>query len=404
MACYLGLAYALYLLDHNVELQDRLIKRLKNTGNFQGAYYELIVASILIRAGFKLTLEDETDANSKHCEFAAVSEKTGKRYWVEAKMRAVNGLLGRTAADGGADGDALARLIPHLNSALAKPAQDERLIFIDLNAVPVVDAEGKPDWLEPAVERLERHEKKDLQPGVTAYLFVTNMAFHRRLDTKPVMAMTPFGLGIPDFNRPGVVSVADAYLQKQKHIDAHVIFETTKDYLLFPVTFDGKLLSEARGTSRRVVVGETYCFEGVEGKDVVGTVTSVLVDDTRKEMMVAVWGIDNKSVVLRAPMSDAEYAEYKEFGAAYFGEVKRDTRAKDAFELFEFFMNAEKSKPREKMLSWLAGHPNIAELEKLGDEDLRLRYCEALTAAAVSHSARASRPANLSSEANAPVG
>ena len=67
-------------------------------------------------------------------------------------------------------------------------------------------------------------------------------------------------------------------------------------------------------------------------------------------------------------------------------------------------MNAEKSKPREKMLSWLAGHPNIAELEKLGDEDLRLRYCEALTAAAVSHSARASRPANLSSEANAPVG
>jgi hypothetical protein len=27
-----------------------------------------MAASILIRAGFKLTLEDETDAASKHCE------------------------------------------------------------------------------------------------------------------------------------------------------------------------------------------------------------------------------------------------------------------------------------------------------------------------------------------------
>jgi hypothetical protein len=39
VACYLGVAYALYLLDHNAELQARLISRLKNPGNFHGAYY-----------------------------------------------------------------------------------------------------------------------------------------------------------------------------------------------------------------------------------------------------------------------------------------------------------------------------------------------------------------------------
>ena len=166
VACYLGLAYALYLLAHNVELQDRLIKRLRNVGNFQGAYYELMVASILIRAGFKLTLEDETDPGAKHCEFAAVAEKTGKKYWVEAKMRSVNGLLGRTTADGGADGDALGRLIPHLNNALAKPAKDERLIFIDVNAPPVFDKQGKPNWLEPALVRLEKYEQKELKQGM----------------------------------------------------------------------------------------------------------------------------------------------------------------------------------------------------------------------------------------------
>ena len=70
-----------------------------------------MVANILLRAAFDLTLEDETDGETKHCEFSAVSKKTGKRYWVEAKMRAVRGLLGKTDKDGGKDDDALSQLI-----------------------------------------------------------------------------------------------------------------------------------------------------------------------------------------------------------------------------------------------------------------------------------------------------
>jgi hypothetical protein len=146
VACYLGLAYSLYLLDHNVEIQDRLIARLKDPGNFQGAFYELFVANVLIRACFQLTLEDETDGAAKHCEFAAVSRRTGKKYWVEAKMRAVAGVLGKTHRDGGDDLKPLARLIPHLNAAMAKPAADERLIFIDLNSQPEFDAGDEPTW------------------------------------------------------------------------------------------------------------------------------------------------------------------------------------------------------------------------------------------------------------------
>src|SRR4030067_278150 len=63
--CYLGLAYNLYLLKHNVELQQRFIHRLKDINNFQGAYYELIVANCLIRSGFELALEDESDKKKK---------------------------------------------------------------------------------------------------------------------------------------------------------------------------------------------------------------------------------------------------------------------------------------------------------------------------------------------------
>jgi hypothetical protein len=93
VAAYLGAGYALYRLEHNAELQERLLKRLKDIGQFQGAYYELLVASVLIRAGFKLTLEDETDGKIKHCEFAAISGTTGKRYWVEAKCDLSRGCL-----------------------------------------------------------------------------------------------------------------------------------------------------------------------------------------------------------------------------------------------------------------------------------------------------------------------
>jgi hypothetical protein len=124
--CYLGLAYSLYLIKHNVELQDRLLKRLKDVTQFQGAYYELFVANSLIKAGFKLELEDETDSASKHCEFSAVS-KTGKKYWVEAKTRGVVGLLGKTVHDGTKKNEATSQLVKHLNGAFAKPAADERL-------------------------------------------------------------------------------------------------------------------------------------------------------------------------------------------------------------------------------------------------------------------------------------
>ena len=121
VACYLGTAYSLYLLDHNVEPQGRLVGRLKNPREFQGAYYELMIANTLIRAGFILTLEDETDPSTKHCELAAVSKRTGKKYWVEAKMRAVAGLFGKDRSDRASNPNALSQMIPQLNNALQKP-------------------------------------------------------------------------------------------------------------------------------------------------------------------------------------------------------------------------------------------------------------------------------------------
>jgi hypothetical protein len=385
VASYLGLAYSLYLLDHNVELQARLIKRLKDRSNFQGAFYELFVANILIRAGFSLTLEEETDGATKHCEFAAVSQRTGKRYWVEAKARSVVGILGKTDKDGGTDDDPLSRLIPHLNQALAKPAADERLIFIDLNTIPVFDSQDKPSWFDRAIGRLERYEDKELEKGKSAYVFVTNMGFPRQPDGMPQPAAAPFGLGISDFNRPGYFRLSEIHRQRKRHIDAFEIGEAFLGYTKFPSNFDGGLPSELEGKkSKRIFIGETYFFESAAPRGLLATVTSAIVNEAEKKVYV---GTD-KGVILTEAMSDEELADYKAHPDAYFGKIMPVQRtAKDAYGLFEFFIEAYKGISREKLLSHLATAPDLDSISKLSDEDLLAEYCERLVFAAQNQTA-----------------
>jgi hypothetical protein len=375
VACYLGLAYNLYLLDHNIELQTRLVNRLKNSANFQGAYYELIVAGILIRAGFTLTLEDETDPTMKHCEFAAVSKMTNKKYWVEAKTRSINGLLGKTENDGGSDHNPISQLIRHLNGALAKPAKDERLIFIDLNAEPEFDDNHKPTWHDKAIARLERYEAEELKDGIKAYLFVTNMAFHRRL-TEPVkIAAAPFGLGMPDFNRPGYYRLSDIYRRKQNHIDAYHICDFLIQYPRFPNTFDGKLPSETFGQSSRIIIGETYFFEDIGDNGLLATVTSATINKIEK---LAYIGTD-KGQILTRPISDAELDDYKAHPDAYFGKVVPVSKnITDRYAFFEWLMESHKGMSRETILKHLANAPDFKTLENLNDADILMEYCERL--------------------------
>ena len=53
-------------------------------------------------------------------------------------MRSESGVLGKTDIDGARPGrDPTARMIRHVNAALAKSADGERFIYVDVNTVPV---------------------------------------------------------------------------------------------------------------------------------------------------------------------------------------------------------------------------------------------------------------------------
>lgn len=395
--CYLGLAYNLYLISHNVELQDRLVRRLRDPHNFQGAYYELIVANCLIRAGFKLELEDEADNDTKHCEFSAVSTLSGRKYWVEAKMRSVAGLLGKDIRDGAtSDHDPSKKITEHVAMAFQKPAADERLIFVDVNGPPATES-VLPRWAERAADRLDAREK-DTPDHQAAYVFVTNFAFHRSLDAVgPNHAALAYGLNIPDFAKPGEYRLIDMYRAKQKHLDAYRIMDAIRDYPKLPTTFDGSLLSDAIVDGRpRIEIGRRYFFEDIEEKGILATVTTATVLEKEKKVYIGVTTEDGRNLILTESMTDAQLTDYRAHPDAYFGVIRRVSRnSKDAFDLFEWMVESYKKTPKQRLIELAKGAPDLARLAELDRDSLALELCERWTASFAMQNSNAAAASGL---------
>ncbi|MBI3680852.1 MAG: hypothetical protein HY235_10705 [Acidobacteria bacterium] len=87
------LAYDLYLLQLVNKLPDSLVERLRDRVAFQGARYEVAIASIFARADFEIELLDEKVKKTKHCEFVAKHKRSGIEVFVEAKSRRRRGVL-----------------------------------------------------------------------------------------------------------------------------------------------------------------------------------------------------------------------------------------------------------------------------------------------------------------------
>jgi hypothetical protein len=386
--CFYNLAYNLFLLQHNVELQMRLLRRLRDQKQFQGAYYELIIANCLIRSGFRLELEDESDEKNKHCEFSAVSHLTQKRYWVEAKMRSVAGIMGKTNVDGSTRRDPTEMLSIHLGDALKKPATDDRLIFLDVNAPSSAPAE-QPFWAEKAFKRLDARER-DTPKDVTAYVFVTNMCFHHHLQEKsPPIEGLAYGLNMADFGKAGRRTLPEMYRSKQRHMDAHRIMASFADYALVPITFDGRLLSEVQGTADAPVkIGETYHFEDA-ADGITATVTTATVVEDQKQVWLGVKTEDGRHLLLRESMTDSQLAEYRQHPDTYFGVILPPVyKANTPYEFFERMVEIHKDYSKERLCEMCKDAPDAAALHNLSRDDLVMVLCERMTASISSKSLR----------------
>jgi len=365
-AAYFGLAYNLYLLAHNVELQNRLVRRLKNPDQFRGAYYEAFVAGCCILAGFELSLENETDPNSTHCEFTAKSKITGKCFAVEAKSRAPN----KAHLDVG----------NQLYNALCKSANHLRVVLIDVN-VPANRVSTEEKWLyelAPTLKSREATLKIKGEPAPPAFVIITNHPYHYDLEgTGTNRAALAVGFKIPDFGVSAqFISLIDAFKAMQKHADLFRLLDAFRKYQI-PSTFDGQIPEFAFGEAeRRWVIGEHYDLAEYE-PGAVGILTTAVVSEKERIAHLAFQLQDGRSVLTKLPLTDAELSAYQQHPDTFFGVYLQVSKeAKDPLALFEFFYENYKSAPRERMLEFLKSARDFGELSKLPNEELLLVFCD----------------------------
>jgi hypothetical protein len=132
LLAYMTFAYDLYVVEHNARLDARLLERLKQTEQFQGARHELFAEATCLRAGFEIQHENEADGATRHVEFVATHKATGQQISVEAKSKHRPGVLGQPGARQADDALDLpfGRL---LNDAIDKNPRHPLAVFLDMN-------------------------------------------------------------------------------------------------------------------------------------------------------------------------------------------------------------------------------------------------------------------------------
>ena len=362
MLAYYGLAYNLYLLQHNAELQAFLIRRLKRSDHFYAAYYETFVAAWFIVAGFELALENEQDTSTTHVEFIAT--RAGRSYSVEAKARLAN-----------KNNYAVSN---QLYKALRKKSKHRRFVFIDANVGGEIDPEDFREQVTASVRRAESRMTIHGNPAPPAYVFVTNQPYHLRLDDESVpRVLLCLGFKIPDFGSGiGFSSLIAAHRAREKHVDAHSLQDAFKNFDI-PTTFDGEITEFAFGEAkRRFQIGQVYQIE----QGVSATLTTDWVVQGKGTVYLCFQTEDGKFPILTAELTDSEMAAYRTHPETFFGRIlKQGGQLEQPIDLFDFFLRSYREAPKKRLLEFMKDAPDIEDLERLPEDDLRLIYAERLT-------------------------
>ena len=357
-AVYLRLSYDLYTLAHNAEVSAVLVQRLKNPEQFPGAHYEAHVAAALIRAGFDLAFEDERDRRTSHCEFTATSKQSGCRFSVEAKHR--EPCDEKQAAEG------RLRVRKRLHNALGKRADHQRVVFIDVNVPDAVADDRTPAFLHGVLADLRTSETKP--PGGVAlppaYIFVTNHPFQYDLEgTRFRTAVLAEGFNIPDFKSDAAFhDVRDVLKSRAKHADMHRLLSSLQEHAEIPATFDGdipELAFSEDGGANRLIIGRAYLVP--HGAEMVrGTLVSAAVAERERLAYGAYKLDDGQCIMVTCPLSAAEMEAYRRFPDTFFGVIQQKHRTvRSAMEMFDFIYDSYKHTPKETLLRFLEGAPDL---------------------------------------------
>jgi hypothetical protein len=159
-------------LAQALDTPSRVSERLGDTHEFQGARYEILVASLFARCGFQIGFIDDT--SKRNPEF--IASKGSEKIAVEAKSRHRAGVLHERGAF--AD-EAPAEIKRLYESAVGQnPGGMSFVVFIDVNLplspqVPI----NQKDWVREAMQAFDYRKQEERTDPDTA-LILTNFGWY----------------------------------------------------------------------------------------------------------------------------------------------------------------------------------------------------------------------------------
>jgi hypothetical protein len=382
---FLNLAYNIYLIAHHADsdhdkLLSTILEKLKSTrsDDFIGKLFETYAAAAFLKAGFKLAYENEQDGATSHVEFVATYPKTGMKFSVEVKSR-----NRAPSGDGPVDDVKRLRVASKLNRALDKDAKHTRVVMIEVNVPDIVTSMELEGWPRAALSQIRHSENTPAPEGKekpSAYVVVTNHAFHNNLDAANVGAQVlATGFLIPDFG-PDIPfrRFKDALECEERHQEMFALLDSMRTHFEIPVTFDGEIPELAFNKKQpRLRFGQWYPVPGPDGKEIEGCLYEACVIENEKMIYGAYQGRDGKHFIASTPMTDEELIGWKRHPETFFGEVREiGGKVDNWIELAKFMYKTYHLTSREKLLEWMKDARDFDVLSNLSQKELAILYCE----------------------------
>ena len=181
----LSLAYDFYSLKHcGATVLPKLINRLKNKEQFQGARYEISIGGLVARAGFQIDWVNDKD---KHCEFIGTHKITKDKAAFEAKSH-YRGEVFKKGEPTFDPATARIKIFDHIREAFQQRPPDASLVLFDDLNLPITPDKPLSEklWFKSIQEQLEKYgffkaeEYKDC-----GAVFVTNFSWHFHQEIAP---------------------------------------------------------------------------------------------------------------------------------------------------------------------------------------------------------------------------
>ena len=87
---------------------------------------------------------------------------------------------------------------------------------------------------------------------------------------------------------------------------------------------------------------------------------------------------------MTCPLTEGELSAYKRHPDTFFGTHRpQGRRIDDPLELFDWFFDTYRHTPKDRLLEFMHGRPDIDELRSKDQQELAIVYCEGLVYAAV---------------------